>query len=290
MPICLICLLHTFLQFVARSLICASPHFTSDLYSVVGLSPPPYSSWSADLRLHTLHSHDLASGLWALAQWMAPLGRENTTTVSNPIPCLLASSETLPDGMPPRDAVVTAPFFNLVDDGDTTQGLMASLAESVVGVKTGFYGKIINQFAKVSQWFPNHFLLMPFLVSDHSDWFSLICWTWLKMSTPRYVCMSWACYSLHNRWHIPSYIVQHFEPWPEMLSKSMPPIINTPFTPTLPEALLSKHHIALDGTKIRQVIGWQPKFPKMTVAVIQDQLDKFKEEGVWPNAPPRGKK
>lgn len=196
--------------------------------------------WSADLRLHTLHSHDLASGLWALAQWMAKSGRSDA--VSDPIPCLLPSSEKVPEGMPARDAVVTAPMFNLVDDGDTTQGMMASMAEKVVGVKTGFYGKIINQFAKLN---------MVDVIEDVNE--------------------------------------KHFAPWPEMLSKSTPPIVNTPFTPTLPVALLSKHHIALEGTKVKKVIGWTPKYTTMTEEVIKDQVEKFKEEGVWPNASPRSK-
>jgi hypothetical protein len=80
---------------------------------------------------------------------MSGLGRAAAEAHANPIPCLLPNAEELPAGMPARDQVVKAPFFNLVDDGDTTQGLMASLAEKVVGVKVGFYNKVVCQFAKV---------------------------------------------------------------------------------------------------------------------------------------------
>ncbi|KAG0142696.1 hypothetical protein CROQUDRAFT_673380 [Cronartium quercuum f. sp. fusiforme G11] len=198
--------------------------------------------WSADLRLHTIHSHDLANGLWSLAKWISTQGYRGASAHADPIPCFIPSSDPLPDGMPPRDADIKAPMFNLVDDGDTTQGVMASMAEKVVGVKTGFYGKVINQFAKLN---------MIDVIDDVNE--------------------------------------KHFAPWPEMLSRSSPPIVNTPFTPTLPVALLSKHHIALDGTKVRQVIGWKPTFSSMTVEAIQDQIQKFKDEGVWPNAPPRPK-
>ncbi|POW01894.1 hypothetical protein PSTT_12161 [Puccinia striiformis] len=80
---------------------------------------------------------------------------------------------------------------------------------------------------------------------------------------------------------------KHCEPWPEMLSKSSPPITNTPFMPNLPKSLLTKNHIAFDGTKMKEVIGFKLKFPSMTEEVIRDQVDKFIADGVWPNAPPK---
>jgi len=196
--------------------------------------------WSADLRLHTIHIHDFAAGLWALAGWMSKLGRAAAEAHANPIPCLLPATEDLPAGMPARDQLVKVPFFNLVDDGDTTQGLMASLAEKVVGVKVGFYNKVICQFAKLN---------MIDVIEDVNE--------------------------------------KHCEPWPEMLSKSTPPITNTPFTPNLPAALLSKHHIAFDGSKVKELIGFQLKFPSMTEEVIRDQVQKFIADGIWPNAPPK---
>lgn len=199
--------------------------------------------WSAELRLHTIHCEDFASGLCALAEWMAKTGRAGAESESELIPSLLSSSDPMPEGLAKKDLVIKAPFFNLVDDGDTTQGLMASLAEKVVGVKVGFHGKIINQFAK---------LHMIDVIEDVN--------------------------------------AKHFEPWPEMLSKSTPPISYTPFTPTLPESLLSKHYISFDGSKIRRVLNWKPKFAKMDVEHVQEQVDKFKQEGIWPNAPPKASK
>ncbi|OAV86191.1 hypothetical protein PTTG_30034 [Puccinia triticina 1-1 BBBD Race 1] len=144
--------------------------------------------------------------------------------VCNPIPCLLPAAEQLPAGMPARDQLVKAPFFNLVDDGDTTQGLMASIC----------------QFAKLN---------MIDVIEDVNE--------------------------------------KHCEPWPEMLSKSNPPITNTPFTPNLPWALLTKNHIAFDGSKIKEVVGFKVKFPGMTEEVIREQVQKFILDGVWPNAPPK---
>lgn len=175
-----------------------------------------------------------------MAGWIASVGRSKAQEYADPIPCLLPSSDTLPTGMPARDEVVTAPFFNLVDDGDTTQGLMASLAEKVIGVRVGFYNKVVCQFAKLN---------MIDVIEDVN--------------------------------------AKHFEPWPEMLSKSTPPITSTPFTPTLPKSLLTKNHIAYDGSKIKKVLKFELKFPIMNEEVIRDQVDKFKADGVWPNAPPK---
>ncbi|OAV97375.1 hypothetical protein PTTG_00115 [Puccinia triticina 1-1 BBBD Race 1] len=196
--------------------------------------------WSSELRLHTIHTHDFAAGLWALAGWMSGLGRAAAEGYANPIPCLLPAAEQLPAGMPARDQLVKAPFFNLVDDGDTTQGLMASIAEKVVGVKVGFYNKVVCQFAKLN---------MIDVIEDVNE--------------------------------------KHCEPWPEMLSKSNPPITNTPFTPNLPRALLTKNHIAFDGSKIKEIVGFKVNFPEMTEEVIRDQVQKFILDGVWPNAPPK---
>ncbi|MBW0498653.1 hypothetical protein O181_038368 [Austropuccinia psidii MF-1] len=196
--------------------------------------------WSAELRLHTVHVEDFASALWGLARWMAARGRSQTEEYSDSIPCLLSSSETLPAGMPPKNDIIKAPCFNIVDNGDTTQGLMAEIAQKVVGVKVGFYGKVICRFAKMN---------MIDVIEDVNE--------------------------------------KHLEPWPEMLARSQPPITNTPFTPSLSIALLSKYHIALDGTKLKTVLNWTPKYPKMNEDVIRDQIEKFKAERIWPTAPPR---
>jgi hypothetical protein len=42
------------------------------------------------------------------------------------------------------------PVFNIVDRGDTSQGTLARLTNEVFGIKTGFQGSLISQFAKLN--------------------------------------------------------------------------------------------------------------------------------------------
>ncbi|CAH7675173.1 hypothetical protein BY996DRAFT_6430639 [Phakopsora pachyrhizi] len=204
--------------------------------------------WSSELRLHTVHVKDFASALWNLANWISSSGGRSRLEPASSclIPTFLNSNElsSYQKILPPKDLTVRAPIFNIVDDGDTTQGVLASLAEEVVGVKVGFYGKLINQFAK---------LHIMDVVEDVNE--------------------------------------KHFEPWPEMLAKSNPPVTNTPFSPTLPEALLSKNHLAFENSKVKETLRgvWSLEYPRINGEIVRDQIQRFKDEGVWPNVVPRTK-
>lgn len=68
-----------------------------------------------------------------------------------PISTTLADSDRklLPSDWPAKGQVIKACCFNIVDDGETTQGNMADLTAKVLDVEVGYHGKLINQFAKV---------------------------------------------------------------------------------------------------------------------------------------------
>jgi len=71
--------------------------------------------WSADLRLHTVHVHDVCKALWHVAT-RCPVG------------------ET----------------YNLVDKSDTTQGTVNKHLEAIFKIKTGFLGGVVSNMAKLN--------------------------------------------------------------------------------------------------------------------------------------------
>jgi len=68
--------------------------------------------WDKDLKMHTVHVEDVCSALWFL------------TTHGN-----------------------SGEIFNLADTGDTDQGSINKLLESIFGIKTGFMGTIKSKLA-----------------------------------------------------------------------------------------------------------------------------------------------
>ena len=121
--------------------------------------------WSSDQRRHTIHGTDLASACVALAQWMAPLGREKADALAgSPLsPCRPLPSwvpfgskgsashgleQTEIEGLAPRTATMTACLFNCVDDGDTRAGAYNSLIASVVGADFGRVSQLVSAYAR----------------------------------------------------------------------------------------------------------------------------------------------
>ncbi|KAK3489482.1 uncharacterized protein B0T23DRAFT_385569 [Neurospora hispaniola] len=82
--------------------------------------------WTKNLCTNTVHIHDVTRALWQVAEWYAA-GKANWDAAK----------------MGPT------PTFNVVDKGRTTQGIMADLIGDVFGIKTGFQGTIISNFAKI---------------------------------------------------------------------------------------------------------------------------------------------
>lgn len=84
--------------------------------------------WTKDLRTNTVHIDDVVRALWAIAEWQAA-GKKNwdSKAMGGPLP-----------------------IFNVVDNGTTTQGKMAELIGQMFGIKTGFQGTLVSQFAKLN--------------------------------------------------------------------------------------------------------------------------------------------
>jgi nucleoside-diphosphate-sugar epimerase len=76
--------------------------------------------WKEDLRTNTVHIEDTVRALWHGADWYVKAA--------------------------PRKP---APVFNIVDHGNTSQGLTAKYIHEVFNIETGFHGTLISAFAKL---------------------------------------------------------------------------------------------------------------------------------------------
>jgi hypothetical protein len=124
---------------------------------------------SSDLRIHTVHTSDIASALYTLATYLIarPINSPQTSeTLLVPLTFPFSSSTSLlgkrssvsdswksvPTVVPEKEVIKVA-LFNIVDDGDSTQEKLAKAVAEVWGVKWGFLNStvasLVQQFAKV---------------------------------------------------------------------------------------------------------------------------------------------
>lgn len=96
--------------------------------------------WTEELRINTAHVEDAVRALWTAAEW-----RQDTTEPSAPT---LSRRPTLTKGDDGPGA--NTPVFNIVDHGETNQGMLAKFVGEVFNIQTGFQGTIISQFAKLN--------------------------------------------------------------------------------------------------------------------------------------------
>jgi hypothetical protein len=84
--------------------------------------------WTKDLRVNTVHITDAARALWSVADWYAVKKQANWDA----------------------KAMGKIPTFNIVDDGQTSQGTMADIIGKLFGIETGFQGQLISTFARLN--------------------------------------------------------------------------------------------------------------------------------------------
>ncbi|MCJ1226092.1 hypothetical protein MMC12_002741 [Toensbergia leucococca] len=78
--------------------------------------------WTKDLRVNTVHVHDVCEIAWRSAKWCASPASTTETGAGR--------------------------VFNVVDRGDTSQGTLATLFSSTFNISTGFQGTLISSFAR----------------------------------------------------------------------------------------------------------------------------------------------
>lgn len=83
--------------------------------------------WTRELCSYTAHVDDAARALWEVAAWYDK-------------------------GKPGWDSgsMGKVPILNVVDDGCTTQGMMADIITDMLGVKTNFQGQLLSALARLN--------------------------------------------------------------------------------------------------------------------------------------------
>lgn len=109
--------------------------------------------WTEDLRVNGVWVGDVVRAIVQAAQWREihdslpdaserGEGKRRPTLLSR-----VSSKSAVSDEEAPTSET---PVFNIVDHGDTSQGTVARLTNEVFGIKTGFQGSLISQFAKLN--------------------------------------------------------------------------------------------------------------------------------------------
>ncbi|KAG1749084.1 uncharacterized protein EDB91DRAFT_1112369 [Suillus paluster] len=101
--------------------------------------------------VNTVHIDDVSGGLWACAEWMASLGRQQANiTAGEKIYFHNDKSKVKEiDGACASDVQPMAPVFNLVDDSDMTMAKGGSMITEFFGTTFEFYSFFENALAKL---------------------------------------------------------------------------------------------------------------------------------------------
>ncbi|KAJ3503980.1 hypothetical protein NM208_g16404 [Fusarium decemcellulare] len=83
--------------------------------------------WTKDLRTNTAHIDDVTRALWSVAAWHD------------------AGKAKWDEG-----SMGKIPIFNIVDEGATSQGTMATIIGDIFQIETGFQGQLISTFARLN--------------------------------------------------------------------------------------------------------------------------------------------
>lgn len=69
-----------------------------------------------------------------------------------------------------------------------------------------------------------------------------------------------------------------------LMNNSNPPLRNTPLTAYMDTHMFGKYSISYSAAKIKRVVGYQFKRPRLSQENIVEVLNGFKAAGIWPNA------
>ncbi|PWN36700.1 uncharacterized protein FA14DRAFT_117274 [Meira miltonrushii] len=205
--------------------------------------------WSADLRLHTLHSRDWCRGAWKAAEWMSSRSREEANKIAGEsLPYIKPKDvgkigEVVDKSKSAENASIEniclpektpiAPVFNLADQDDMTQGKILDVIGKVFDIQTGFTNAAINAWAKLN---------LNSVVDEANE--------------------------------------KHTEAVAEIYPNQDPPIRYTPHTCYLGTQDLAQKAEALDPTKAEKILGWKAK-EKFDEDTVKEVIQSFKDAGAW---------
>lgn len=230
-----------------------------------------YYRWSPGKNaINTVHVLDVAGAAWASANWMAREGRKSANQIAGK-PLLFHNDKNKVkevDGMIPSSEKPIAPLFNLV--------LYVSVYILSVDIAVG--GWFPEYYA---QHWPDHLRLFW----DYSG--VLLYGREHDVQGPYLFLCNWITNAQTDSLQIMDDIEDinehHVSAWTEMLEKSKPPIHNTPLTAYMDKFMLEKKTVSLDNSKIKQILGYKLLKPEFNHETIKEVVDKWKEEGIWPN-------
>ncbi|PSR71146.1 hypothetical protein PHLCEN_2v12992 [Hermanssonia centrifuga] len=75
----------------------------------------------------------------------------------------------------------------------------------------------------------------------------------------------------------------HVGYWTEMITKSNPPVPNTPYTAYMDIYHLKKHVVSFNAQKLKEIVDYKLRRPKLDHETVKEVIDKLKAEGSWPN-------
>ena len=108
--------------------------------------------WTEDLRINTVWVEDSARAMWTAAEWRGrnPGDVGNKKEFEGVAEGLRRRGSSIVGGKGEEGPAAGVPVFNIVDHGQTSQGTLAKAISEVFGIKTGFQGSLISQFAKMN--------------------------------------------------------------------------------------------------------------------------------------------
>ncbi|WVF70673.1 hypothetical protein IAT40_005466 [Kwoniella sp. CBS 6097] len=212
--------------------------------------------YNSELRLNTVHSHDVSQALYLLSLYLLSKPRAaiiSESAVSIPFSFSSPSSsgflssskrssvsetwKTIPTVVPDKETV-SIPLFNVVDENDSTQGSLAKIVAETWGIKFGFLNStvasLVQQFAKTD---------FSEMVEDVNE--------------------------------------MHVEAWSKMLAASDPPIDSSPITPFLDEHAFKKMSVCLDGSKAKRLLGYKPVHPRVEISELREIAREFQRDKLW---------
>ena len=74
----------------------------------------------------------------------------------------------------------------------------------------------------------------------------------------------------------------HVTTWTEMLDKSNPPVTNNHYSAYMDIYYLKKHIITFNAQKLKEIVGYKLRRPRITAEGVGEIIEKLKAEGSWP--------